>query len=393
KQVSVSSIVQHTVCLFFSAHWCRPCRTFTPQLIQAYNELKQKGDNLEVIFISFDKDEACFLEHYKAMPWLALPFDEGLRRRICSQYKVDHIPALIPLDCNVKTIVADAVQLIEDYGVDAFPFTFERREKLKAIDEERKGCTLQALLVSDRVNHLYSNNGIQVPLSNLTGRTIGLYFAANWSPPCKDFTSQLVRVYDDLKVTNGDQFEVVMVSSDRDQCAFNQCKSTMPWLAIPFDSKARHELFRIFNIKAIPALVFIGPKGEPYGTDGREMITCHGAKAFPFTEERAVELGAAVEREKEGLADQVKDQKHKHLLKLDMRKAFICNGCRKEGRFWSFCCRICNFDLHPDCVMEENETKIKKEGRNEICIPATKSGIQEFHFTTTTYKAISNQSS
>lgn len=52
-QVSVSSIVLQTVCLFFSAHWCRACRNFTPQLIQAYEEMKQRGDNLEVVFHFF----------------------------------------------------------------------------------------------------------------------------------------------------------------------------------------------------------------------------------------------------------------------------------------------------------------------------------------------------
>lgn len=59
------------------------------------------------------------------------------------------------------------------------------------------------------------------------------------------------------------------------------------------------------------------------------MITCHEDNAISFTEERAFD--AAVERQKEGLADQVKDKKHKHLLKLDMGKVFIWHGCGKEG--------------------------------------------------------------
>merc|ERR1712187_375800 len=41
---------------YFSAHWCPPCRGFTPQLASWYtNDLKNKG--LEVVFVSSDKDE------------------------------------------------------------------------------------------------------------------------------------------------------------------------------------------------------------------------------------------------------------------------------------------------------------------------------------------------
>jgi nucleoredoxin len=31
---------KHVVGLYFSAHWCPPCRGFTPNLVAKYNELK-----------------------------------------------------------------------------------------------------------------------------------------------------------------------------------------------------------------------------------------------------------------------------------------------------------------------------------------------------------------
>eukprot|EP00362_Geleiidae_sp_MMETSP1317_P001610 CAMPEP_0201281072 /NCGR_PEP_ID=MMETSP1317-20130820/1206_1 /ASSEMBLY_ACC=CAM_ASM_000770 /TAXON_ID=187299 /ORGANISM="Undescribed Undescribed, Strain Undescribed" /LENGTH=68 /DNA_ID=CAMNT_0047589963 /DNA_START=32 /DNA_END=238 /DNA_ORIENTATION=- len=42
------------VAIYFSAHWCPPCREFTPILANFYNEAKAAGHKLEVIFVSRD---------------------------------------------------------------------------------------------------------------------------------------------------------------------------------------------------------------------------------------------------------------------------------------------------------------------------------------------------
>ena len=64
--------------LYFSAHWCPPCRRFTPELVEWYNELK-KGplkDKFDIVFISSDREEKAFDEYFDSMPWLALPYAE-----------------------------------------------------------------------------------------------------------------------------------------------------------------------------------------------------------------------------------------------------------------------------------------------------------------------------
>merc|ERR1712085_117360 len=59
--------------LYFSAHWCPPCRGFTPKLAEWYKkDLQAKG--FEVVFVSSDKDEASFKEYSAEQPWLALDF-------------------------------------------------------------------------------------------------------------------------------------------------------------------------------------------------------------------------------------------------------------------------------------------------------------------------------
>ena len=41
------------VLLYFSAHWCPPCRAFTPRLAELYQHMqKQHSGKLEVVFVS-----------------------------------------------------------------------------------------------------------------------------------------------------------------------------------------------------------------------------------------------------------------------------------------------------------------------------------------------------
>ncbi|CAF4876620.1 unnamed protein product, partial [Rotaria sp. Silwood1] len=49
--------------LYFSAHWCPPCRGFTPILIDFYKK-HSEDKNFEIIFISSDNDEESFNDYY-----------------------------------------------------------------------------------------------------------------------------------------------------------------------------------------------------------------------------------------------------------------------------------------------------------------------------------------
>lgn len=68
-----------TVGLYFSAHWCPPCRGFTPKLAEFYKK-HHEDKNFEIVFVSSDKNEAEFKEYFNEMPWLALPFSERSRK-------------------------------------------------------------------------------------------------------------------------------------------------------------------------------------------------------------------------------------------------------------------------------------------------------------------------
>jgi nucleoredoxin len=64
-----------TVGIYFSAHWCPPCKGFTPVLAEFYTKYS-KSKNFEIIFVSADRDENSFKAYYNEMPWLTLAFGE-----------------------------------------------------------------------------------------------------------------------------------------------------------------------------------------------------------------------------------------------------------------------------------------------------------------------------
>lgn len=93
--------------LYFSAHWCPPCRGFTPKLAEWYKkDLQAKG--LEVVFVSSDRDEGSFKEYFAEQPWLALDFgDRKLKDSLSSALKVEGIPSLAILDAELNIVTTD----------------------------------------------------------------------------------------------------------------------------------------------------------------------------------------------------------------------------------------------------------------------------------------------
>jgi nucleoredoxin len=86
-----------------------------------------------------------------------------------------------------------------------------------------------------------------------------LYFGAAWSPPCQQFTPTLSNAYVRLKSVR-DDFEVLFVSSDYEQCAFDVCWKEMNFGAIAFaDRESQSGLLSRLRIREIPTLVSLGP--------------------------------------------------------------------------------------------------------------------------------------
>ncbi|MGD7201718.1 thioredoxin-like domain-containing protein [Ralstonia pseudosolanacearum] len=112
--------------------------------------------------------------------------------------------------------------------------------------------TLFELFTSETRDFLISPSGHQVKVDDLGGKTIGLYFAANWYLKCQQFTPKLAGVYTQLMEEQA-KFEIVFVSSDEDQSSCDAFYGKMPWLAVPFsDLQSRKMLTQKFKIEGFP---------------------------------------------------------------------------------------------------------------------------------------------
>jgi nucleoredoxin len=120
---------------------------------------------------------------------------------------------------------------------------------------------------------------------------IGIYFSAHWyRDPCftnsfqvrsmqvsrkcllidRKFTPELVKTYNELK-QSGAAFDIVFVSSDRNEKQFNEYFSEMPWKAVT-DKNIKANLQSKYKLKGIPTLIIIDNQGNTISVDGRTLV-------------------------------------------------------------------------------------------------------------------------
>jgi nucleoredoxin len=89
--------------VYYSAHWCPPCRSFTPKLVNWYNK---NHDDYEVVFVSSDRSEAKMLAYMKEakMPWVAVKYRTKAHRDMAQFRKGGGIPCLVLLDTDDKRL-------------------------------------------------------------------------------------------------------------------------------------------------------------------------------------------------------------------------------------------------------------------------------------------------
>merc|ERR1719446_1348642 len=246
------------VALYFSAHWCPPCRGFTPKLAEWYKkDLAAKG--LEVVFVSSDKDEKAFSEYFGEQPWLALPFENRKKKEeLSKKYKVQGIPSLVILDAVTGAVIT--------------------KDGRSAVSKDPTGLEFpwrpvppKDLLMAAK---LVNGNGDAVTFSDaMKGKkALALYFSAHWCPPCRGFTPKFAEWYKNDLSAKG--LEVIFLSSDRDEASFKEYFAEQPWLALDYADRAgKEKLSSAFGVSGIPSVVILDADLKTITTDGRAALS------------------------------------------------------------------------------------------------------------------------
>jgi nucleoredoxin len=263
EQIDTSTLADNDcIGLYFSAHWCPPCRGFTPKLAQGYKKIRGDGKKFEIVFVSSDKDQSSFDEYFGEMPWKALPFADRERKAALSKkFKVNGIPTLVLIKGDGSVITVDGREAVGgDLEGNNFPWvppTFHEALGDKFLRHDGAGG--------------FSDTTFDEALK---GKYIALYFSAHWCPPCRGFTPKLKETYEKMKAKR-DDFEFVFVSSDKDESSM---KSYMKeahgaWLTLPFARRdSKEALSTICGVQGIPTFAVIDPDGNIITTKARGNV-------------------------------------------------------------------------------------------------------------------------
>jgi len=231
---------------------------------------KGKGDEFEVVWISWDKDEAGYNEYIKGMPWAAMPYKHRKQQqKLMRKLKVSSIPTVAILDKEAKLVTTKGKQLImKDQEGKDFPWV------------PKNPCEILAdarLLTHDEAKK-------SVPFDDVKslGDGFALYFAAQWSAPCRAFTPRLACIYHKLK-QSGVKAELVYVPCDQTEEQFNEMWLDMPWLSLPPGDDRIKVLLENVGIDSLPSLVTVKADGTVVNKDARSVADEDpDGKLFPW---------------------------------------------------------------------------------------------------------------
>jgi nucleoredoxin len=122
--------------IYFSAHWCPPCRGFTPALVDSYKKMTDGGKKWEIIFASSDRSEKDFAEYFGEMPWKSLDMGDERKDELDAMFEVSGIPTLVVIDAKTGKVITKGGRA----KVDADPEGAEFPWHPKPLNELDGGC-------------------------------------------------------------------------------------------------------------------------------------------------------------------------------------------------------------------------------------------------------------
>jgi len=109
------------VLFYFSAHWCPPCRQFTPMLADFYKEDDVSDAGVEIVFVSSDRSQDDMLSYMKEShgDWLATEHGSELSNKLKQKFEVSGIPMLVICKKDGSLITKDGRSQVMGKGPEA----------------------------------------------------------------------------------------------------------------------------------------------------------------------------------------------------------------------------------------------------------------------------------
>lgn len=104
-------------------------------------------------------------------------------------------------------------------------------------------------------------------------KIVGVYMSASWCRPCREFTPNLVKFYERMAKKNKN-FEIFLISKDRDVESFEKYFKSMPWFAV-HDTQihdAEVKLSRFCPLDGIPKLIIFDESGQLISCEGVTLV-------------------------------------------------------------------------------------------------------------------------
>lgn len=111
QSTSTGRLTGKYVGIYFSAHWCGPCRRFTPTLVD-FRDRNQS--NFEVVFVSSDRSPKAMKQYMREaqMKWLHMKLGSKEARDLKQRFQVNAIPTLIILSPEGKVLTQNGRSLV-----------------------------------------------------------------------------------------------------------------------------------------------------------------------------------------------------------------------------------------------------------------------------------------
>lgn len=108
--------------IYFGSGGCTACGSFTPILVDAYDQLEAEGRLFEVVYVSSDRSEEAMFSYMQGagMGWLAVPWHGEKASALVERYDIQWIPTLVIVDSTGATVSENARDHVANDGAAAY---------------------------------------------------------------------------------------------------------------------------------------------------------------------------------------------------------------------------------------------------------------------------------